>query len=79
MVKKIDVAYLAYKKVGEYMKNIILVDRELRFVDEIIKKHNIVLLIVDNYNQKTKVDRTQFRKWKQEYWKHEWDNGRWND
>ena len=36
------------------MKNIILVDRELRFVDEIIKKHNIVLLIVDNYNQKTK-------------------------
>ncbi|SHN02816.1 intein C-terminal splicing region [Anaerosporobacter mobilis DSM 15930] len=30
-----------------------------------------------NYNQKSKVDRTQFRKWKNEYWNSEWDNGRW--
>lgn len=32
-----------------------------------------------NYNGKSKVDRTQFREWKREYWEQEWDNGRWND
>ena len=32
-----------------------------------------------NYNSKSKIDRTQFRKWKQEYWENEWDNGRWNN
>ena len=32
-----------------------------------------------NYNGKSKIDRTQFREWKREYWEQEWDNGRWND
>ena len=32
-----------------------------------------------NYKKKSKVDRTQFNKWKKEYWENEWDNGRWND
>ena len=31
---------------------------------------------IHHNDQKPKVDRTQFRKWKQEYWKHEWDNGK---
>lgn len=32
-----------------------------------------------NYNSKSRIDRTQFREWKKEYWEQEWDNGRWNN
>lgn len=43
---------------------------EHRFGENYTKNH-------PNYNEKTKIDRTQFRKWKKEYWENEWDNGRW--
>lgn len=31
-----------------------------------------------NYKKKSKVDRTEFQKWKKEYWMNEWDKGRWS-
>lgn len=31
-----------------------------------------------NYNQPSRIDRTQFRKDKRGYWENEWDNGRWD-
>ena len=31
-----------------------------------------------NYNEPSKIDRKEFRKWKREYWENEWDGGRWD-
>ena len=31
----------------------------------------------EHYTRKSKIDRTQFRKWRKEYWENEWDGERW--
>jgi len=66
--KPIEIHHNEQERLGPYMEMHV---SDHRYGENYKKNH-------PNYNKKSKVDRTEFKKWKTEYWENEWDEGRWD-